>query len=399
MSVNEIKQKLTKSRRLLSKASHEPDLLDPALNAIHGALEDACRGWLAVPEIKKQHGINVLDNSQASWKVLLDLLEKYCGWSKNDIRYVAKMNSLRNQNAHGEEFAGTYQQVEQYLQFVDNAIAKGGKLASDSSSDSTTASREFFPNNIRRGGKVTQFRFGIERTNSGVRIFNRSGAKIIGTFSQQDGNAGCRAVAWMIVILPAVIVLFIFTISLISSYPILGLALMLAVLSLCLYACWKLSQSSVGESNTSNSVFITPANVFIGKKSYPTPPGTYFGSTIQKTLNPEAPDLLKVYFVQPYGAVYFARSLTWHEADELIRIVLDLDRVVNEPRTLIAINAQDGLIFVKSQRTSLSFVVSYNNKLWESLYCRAIKQNSEITLIELTKSELRELRDRRLQEF
>ena len=126
MSVISIQEKLQRGRRILSKAGNDPDLLSPALTAIHGALEDACRGWLATPEIRRQHNIDVLDNSKASWKVLLELMPRYCGWSSQDVKYVSKMNYLRNQTAHGGSFEGTRQELDAYLDFVERAIANGG---------------------------------------------------------------------------------------------------------------------------------------------------------------------------------------------------------------------------------------------------------------------------------
>ena len=125
MTVISIQQKLQRGRKLLSKAGNEPDLLGPALGAIHGALEDACRMRLSAPHIQRQHRIDVTDNSKASWKVLLELMERYCGWSRQDAKYVSQMNYLRNQTAHGGEFQGTRRQVEQYLGYVENAVEGG----------------------------------------------------------------------------------------------------------------------------------------------------------------------------------------------------------------------------------------------------------------------------------
>lgn len=398
-----IEHKLARGRKILSKAGNEPELLSPALTAIHGALEDACRGWLAAPEIKRQHGIDVLDNSQASWKVLLDLMEKHGGWSKNELRYVAKMNSLRNDTAHGNEFTGTYQQVEQYLQFVQKAIANGGELTSDSHRTSTAqhirSNRHHFPRN-RVKSAVTPFRFNIARTQHGVKLSNSQGAKVIGTPpNASSGNSGCRRLFLLVVFLLLSLGVILYGLVFIIDYEsvlvkLRGVALILAVPAFWLYISKKYPQKS---SVINSDVFVATDRVYIGKKSYPTPPGTNFGTTIQKTLNPEIPDLLKAYFVQPHGAVYFAHSLTWHEADELIRIVVNLDRVIKEQRSQVAISCKDNLIYVRSQHEY--FVVSYSDKLWESLYCRASKQNSEATLIELTESEFQELCDRQLQEF
>ena len=47
-----VRQKLQKGRDHLNKAGNDPDLLGLALTSIHGALEDACRSWLAAPYVK-----------------------------------------------------------------------------------------------------------------------------------------------------------------------------------------------------------------------------------------------------------------------------------------------------------------------------------------------------------
>ena len=100
-------EKLNKGRDRLNKAGNDSDMLGLALTSIHSALEDACRNWLSAPKIKQQHGIDVQNNAEASWQNLLELMPKYCGWSEQDVKYVRRMNSLRNKAAHGEGFEST----------------------------------------------------------------------------------------------------------------------------------------------------------------------------------------------------------------------------------------------------------------------------------------------------
>ena len=102
-----IQEKLNKGRDRLNKAGNDEDMLGLAMTSIHGALEDACRNWLSVPKIEQQHGIDVQNNAEASWQNLLELMPKYCGWSEQDVKYVRRMNSLRNKAAHGEGFEST----------------------------------------------------------------------------------------------------------------------------------------------------------------------------------------------------------------------------------------------------------------------------------------------------
>ena len=137
MTAISIQQKLQRGRKLLGKAGDDPDLLGTALGSIHGALEDACRNWLSSPELRSQHQVDVSNKAQASWKVLLELMQRHCGWSSQDVKYVGKMNYLRNQTAHGDEFEGTRQDVEQYLNYVEQAIAQGGTFSSSNSSQET----------------------------------------------------------------------------------------------------------------------------------------------------------------------------------------------------------------------------------------------------------------------
>jgi ABC-type Fe2+-enterobactin transport system substrate-binding protein len=161
------REKLNKGRNLLNKANNDPDLLGLALTSIHGALEDSCRDRLASPQIKQQHGIDVQNRAEASWQTLLELMGKYGGWSQQDVRYVAKMNALRNKVAHGEDFNNTHQDLAEYLAYVEQAIARDGNFAtSETSTASNSSTTLYFPQNLTEGGKVTPFRFYIERSDA-----------------------------------------------------------------------------------------------------------------------------------------------------------------------------------------------------------------------------------------
>ena len=108
---------------------------------------------------------------------------------------------------------------------------------------------------------------------------------------------------------------------------------------------------------------------------------------------------MRVNFIQPHGVVDIAYSLTWHEADELIRITANVGRIIDEPRSLVKISSKDGFIFINSPQQRKSFVVQHSDRLWENLYCRLAKQAIDETLVELTESEFNELYARKLQEF
>jgi hypothetical protein len=170
-----VQEKLQKGRNILQKAGNDPDLLGLALASIHGALEDACRNWLAQPQFIQQHRINVQNRSQASWQTLLQLMQTYGGWSMQEVQYVSKMNSLRNQTAHGDGYSGTRQQLEQYLYYIEKRLS----IDTTSSATSSSSSDRYFPNNIKEGGVVSPYRFYIRRSDRGVKIFNLRGATII----------------------------------------------------------------------------------------------------------------------------------------------------------------------------------------------------------------------------
>lgn len=381
-----IQEKLNKGRDRLNKAGNDADMLGLAMTSIHGALEDACRNWLAAPEIKQQHGVDVQNRAEANWQNILELMPRYCGWSEQDVRYVRKMNSLRNQAAHGEGFEGTRQDVEQYLSFVENAIAKDGTFSSSETSSSSGG--QYFPNNTSQGGAVTPFRFRIERSDKGIIISNYKKAKIISISGEplnflQHKVRGilCFVIACFgIAVVPSILSGFFIAIFTGSFRQFIISVVSLIILKY-LFEVFE---------NSSCSVFITLDRIYIGKKSYPLPEGAYFKAVAQKSGN-----LYKVHVIQPDGAVYFAHNLTWHEADELVKIAINSIYMIQDSRSLVSVRSEDGLIFIKAPEQQKSFVVEYNDKLWQSLNCRRRKNGD----VELTKSELEELYQKKLQEF
>jgi TM2 domain-containing membrane protein YozV len=124
MNIDPAKKKLADGRLALAKAGDDPDLLGVALTKIHAALEEACRTWLSAPTIAQSHRLNVQNRAQVSWKELLALMTKYYQWSDRDVAYVRRFNSLRNQAAHGEEFQGKRQDVENYASYIENLFER-----------------------------------------------------------------------------------------------------------------------------------------------------------------------------------------------------------------------------------------------------------------------------------
>lgn len=395
-----IQEKLNKGRDRLNKAGNDEDLLSLALTSIHGALEDACRNWLAAPGVKQQHGIDVSDRAKASWQNILELMPRYCGWSDRDVKYVRKMNSLRNKAAHGDGFEGTRQDVEQYLSFVENAIANGGAFTSSETSSSSTG--QYFPNNIHQGGAVQPFKFQIERSNRGVRIFNRKGANIIenqmvytkAEFEKFLRSLGLAVGALVTAYIVALIIgFFVFQIgNLLGIDPefvnnLAGFVWFVIFVFVLWLSFRKISQII---PNTKKGVLITPDRIYIGKKSYSLPGRTYFRFIPQTASN-----LFKMHFIRSDSVVYFARNLTWHEADELLRIAVNANFMIEDSRSQYSVKLQDKLIFLKSLEGSMSMVIEHNDKLWQSLGCRMLQKD----VVELTESEVNELHSKKLQEF
>lgn len=123
MNLDKAKEKLEQGILTLDTAGNNQDLLGLALTKIHGALEDACRLWLSEPSIAQQHRLNIQERSEVSWKDLPDLMATYYQWSENDVKYVRRINSMRNQVAHGEGFQGSRQDVEDYKNYVKNLLS------------------------------------------------------------------------------------------------------------------------------------------------------------------------------------------------------------------------------------------------------------------------------------
>ena len=311
-------------------------------------------------------------------------MPRYCGWSEQDVKYVRRMNSLRNKAAHGEGFEGTRQDVEQYLSFVENAIAKGGFSSSEISNSSDS---QYFSNNIREGGAVKPFRFWIERSDRGVKIFNRQGVKVISLNANNQKSGGIHFVKIFLAISITIITcLMLFGAMLLKS----GVMFILAMLGITALALIDKFSSS---SNI--SVFITSDLIYIGKKSYPIQ-GMYFKATFQN-IGLSSQRLYKVGIIQHDKVIHFAQDLTWHEADELIKIAAKATSMINDSIEQFSIKSQDELIFIKSLKTDMSFVLEHNDRLWQSLRCRTVKNNANV--VELTKSELKELYSIKLQQF
>jgi hypothetical protein len=111
--MTQAQDKLKTGWERLKKAENEPDLLGLALISIHGALEDNFRDYLE-PRANVSH--------QVQWKDLLDLMQQYGDLSSDERRRILYMNKLRQEAAHGGQFKGSYGEVKDYAEYVQNRI-------------------------------------------------------------------------------------------------------------------------------------------------------------------------------------------------------------------------------------------------------------------------------------
>jgi hypothetical protein len=124
--INSANQKLDRGCQLLAQAGDDSIYLATALRTIHGALEDACRVWLSQPKIATQHRKEIQNPTQTSWQDILELMEKHYNWKQTDLKYVQRINKLRNTDAHGDEFYGRRKDVEEYADFVKEIFNQQG---------------------------------------------------------------------------------------------------------------------------------------------------------------------------------------------------------------------------------------------------------------------------------
>lgn len=398
-----VQDKLQKGRDLLNKAGNDLDLLGLALTSMHGALEDACRDWLSEPSIQRQHGVAMQGESKASWKHLPELMSKYCGWSDQDVRYVRKMNGLRNKVAHGDRFSSSYQEIAEYLEFVERVIASGG---STDGSKSEQTGKPYF-SYTRSQKTVKPFRFCIKRTGTGIEIRNRKGARVITAYaagvdkqSLTSAASNLRRLLGRIRSKEAYVQTNAIKTAVTASLGFLAvmvlLPTLLPILLLLLYiqisgARFPGSKASLMELLLpSTVVLVTCSEVYVGKRAYHAPSSTHF-QTI-----PSIGGGYKLYFLTANGAVYFGRDLTWEEADELIKAICAAANYdSSEQRAQFSVDARDQLIYFNSHKTQHSFVLQYNARLWQSLRCRTVEKK----VVELTRSELEELYGMKLQSF
>jgi hypothetical protein len=130
--MTQAQDKLKTGWERLKKAENEPDLLGLALISIHGALEDYFRAYLE-PRANVSH--------QVQWKDLLDLMQQYGSLSSDERRRILYMNKLRQESAHGGEFKGSYGEVKDYAEYVQNRIK--GVYSSNTVANNRQASSKY----------------------------------------------------------------------------------------------------------------------------------------------------------------------------------------------------------------------------------------------------------------
>ena len=413
-----VQEKLQESRARLNKAGNDSDYLGLAFSSIHEVLGEVCRSLLSEPSIKQQHGIDVQDKAKANWQDLLELMPIYYGWSERDIRYIRKMNSWRNQFAHEFSFEGTRQDVEQYLNYVENIISNTSFATIENSNDNlfdscieVEDSQQYcyFPNNISHGGAVTPFRFQIKRNEGIVEIFNRKKTSVItidaiekyNLYNLEQLESYLTSIKIKInyyfnkgyfkaTILFGLCLIVTATNSIIPALTmVLAIALFRVLLNFLIASLKSLINNIFRKVFFTTTLKLLANRIWIGDKIYPQ--NNYFQCLPESDRGSR---LYKIYLLSR-EKVCIAHNLTWHESDELIRIATNAKYMIEDARSVFSIEHKDGLIFFEYHQSKKSFALQYNDKLWESLRCRIIENN----IVELTQSEQEELYSRKLQEF
>ncbi|HEY9849338.1 MAG TPA: hypothetical protein V6D28_07760 [Leptolyngbyaceae cyanobacterium] len=403
-SIDSAWKKLEDGRNILAQANNtnNPILLGTALQTIHGSLEDACRVWLAHPNIAQQHQIDVQNRNQASWQVLLDLMQSYCHWSSQDIEYVRKMNGLRNKVAHGGRFEGTLEDVEQYAIYVENILNKEGppsskvtnyinqgeqfspQIDNDAPNPGMLFSPDSIYNNLRAlNGKVDRFRFRIKKNKDGIKIICCK-TRLFGAIFR----GLIRAIGQIFLLILLILIIN-------EAVKILGLSVTAANRELVILIILGIGILFVGLltyiyiNNYIINIFITTNRIYVGKKSYPRTPNTiyrYFSKNVS------IKDSWELYFINSKGKVYLARHLSGPETEDIMRILCNADSMYLEPQSVFALKRKKDLIFFSSKNTNLLFVLNYNARLWQRLVC-CMKQGE----IELSQSDFNTLYSMRLE--
>jgi hypothetical protein len=115
--------KLKTGLKRLSEARNNPSLLGSALVSIHGALEDHFRARLANNRnLTASERITIADRQKTQWIQLLDLLEQHQNLTPGERKKILRFNNLRQGFAHGDEFEGTADEVEEYANYVQSVV-------------------------------------------------------------------------------------------------------------------------------------------------------------------------------------------------------------------------------------------------------------------------------------
>jgi|GEM_PF-6223237 len=130
--------KLQRGMENLHQAGQNTTLLGAALISLHGALEDHYRAQLAsnsrIPSTKRT---DILDPEKTKWIQLVELVGEYDTLEKVDRQRILRANHLRQSFAHGGEYEGTRDELEQYASFVQATVSGPslGSLLTPSTSD------------------------------------------------------------------------------------------------------------------------------------------------------------------------------------------------------------------------------------------------------------------------
>lgn len=222
------------------------------------------------------------------------------------------------------------------------------------------------------GEPIPSFRnfvFSIEKNERGIKISTRKTRAILVIVQK----------TLIAIIIAIVIIAFVGSSPKVNSSLTFAIALIIVVFGVLI----QIKKSLI---NTT----ISPDSIYVNGRKYEKRKETFF---YIYSLNMDRLFSWEVYFIAPNQKVYIAQQLTRAEAEELLKILCKADLLYTEPRVSFLMKRRDSLIFLSSTKTNTSFVMNYEPRLWQSLGCR-IKQKGKI---ELSKSELTELYERRLE--
>ena len=116
--MDDVAEKIQRGFDLLARAEDDDDLVGVALLAFHGALENYIDGELAFHEKLSDDERQLLGRGQLGWKQRAALAQKLLHVPPDFTPLVLDRNRWRQHFAHGGQFMGTAELVQEYGEYV-----------------------------------------------------------------------------------------------------------------------------------------------------------------------------------------------------------------------------------------------------------------------------------------